>query len=598
MTWQLASFAVLAFALATGFWWYERSRPPAKVLAIVATLAALAAIGRIAFAPLPNIKPTTDIVLIAGYVLGGAPGFVVGALTALVSNLFFGQGPYTPWQMVSWGLVGVFGAVVARLVGRDLGRVPLAAACGAAGLGYGLIMDGHMWVMYSGHTLAELWVVLGRGLPFNLAHAIGNVLFCLAFGPLLVRTLRRFRSRLEVRWIPVAPRPAAPVAAALAALAVIAGGLAAPPPAEAAGEAQVRYLRGVQNADGGFGASPGQSSSPMYTGWAVLGLAAADVSPSGVRRNGRSPVDYLVATIGRVRETADLQRTILALVAAGRSPRDVRGRNLVAELVRKRRRDGSFSGLVNQTAFAILALRASGRATTDPTVRSAARWLTRQQNDDGGFNFATRGGQSGVDDTAGAIQALVAAGRGGPRSAVAKGAVFLARAQNADGGFPLNPGMASNAQSAAWAVQALVAAGRDPDRQRRGGARAPRAYLRSLAAGSGAVRYSRTSAQTPIWVTAQALTGLAARPLPIRPRAAARSAAAVPTPTPAAAPRPATSAAETATSRPRPAAARPRATRDRAVPNRGAAVAPGLAPVARAAGVLVAVLVPTSDRPA
>ena len=79
------------------------------MIALVATLAAMAALGRVAFAALPNVKPTTDIVLIAGYVLGGAPGFMVGAVAALASNLFFGQGPWTPWQMVAWGGVGVFG---------------------------------------------------------------------------------------------------------------------------------------------------------------------------------------------------------------------------------------------------------------------------------------------------------------------------------------------------------------------------------------------------------------------------------------------------------------------------------------------------------
>ena len=109
--------------------WYERSHPSARVLALVATLAALAALGRIAFAPLPNVKPTTDIVLLTGYVLGGAPGFAVGAVAALASNLFFGQGPWTPWQMVGWGGAGLFGAALARVAGRELGRVPLAAAC-------------------------------------------------------------------------------------------------------------------------------------------------------------------------------------------------------------------------------------------------------------------------------------------------------------------------------------------------------------------------------------------------------------------------------------------------------------------------------------
>ncbi len=129
MTWQLASFAVLGLALAAGFAWYERAHPSAKVLALVATLAALAALGRMAFAPLPNVKPTTDIVLLSGYVLGGAPGFVVGAVAALASNFFFGQGPYTPWQMVAWGAVGLFGALLPeegaeRLRGRLTIEVP------------------------------------------------------------------------------------------------------------------------------------------------------------------------------------------------------------------------------------------------------------------------------------------------------------------------------------------------------------------------------------------------------------------------------------------------------------------------------------------
>ena len=74
MTWQLASVVVLSVALAIGFGWYERSRPPARVLALVAALAALAAIGRVAFAAFPNVKPTTDIVLFSGYALGGPPG--------------------------------------------------------------------------------------------------------------------------------------------------------------------------------------------------------------------------------------------------------------------------------------------------------------------------------------------------------------------------------------------------------------------------------------------------------------------------------------------------------------------------------------------
>ena len=162
-------------------------------------------------------------------------------------------------------------------------------------------------------------------------------------------------------------------------------------------------------------------------------------------------------------------------------------------------------------------------------MRTGARWIAGQANPDGGFNFAGQGGSSGIDDTGAALQGLVAAGRRGTKT-VRRAARFLARRQNPDGGYPLQPGGPSNAQSTAWAVQALVAAGRNPDRQRRNGARSPVAYLRSLVTPSGAVRYSRTSAQTPVWVTAQALAALARKPFPLAPVARRKAAAATRSP--------------------------------------------------------------------
>ena len=79
------------------------------MVAVVATLAALAALGRDAFVALPDVKPITAMVFVVGYALGPLPGFTVGALGMLASNIVLGQGPCTPWQMAAWGMVGLAG---------------------------------------------------------------------------------------------------------------------------------------------------------------------------------------------------------------------------------------------------------------------------------------------------------------------------------------------------------------------------------------------------------------------------------------------------------------------------------------------------------
>ena len=122
MSWELGSTALVTLALAAGIVWYERRRPPSRLVALVAALAALAIAARVLFTPIPNVQGTTDVVLLAGYALGPLPGFVVGAVAALVSNFFLGQGPWTPWQMLGWGMAGVGGGALAAAFGPRLGR--------------------------------------------------------------------------------------------------------------------------------------------------------------------------------------------------------------------------------------------------------------------------------------------------------------------------------------------------------------------------------------------------------------------------------------------------------------------------------------------
>jgi energy-coupling factor transport system substrate-specific component len=498
VSWPGASFVVLSLVLVAGFAWYERDKPPARVLALVATLAALAVVGRLAFAAVPNVKPTTDIVLFAGYALGAVPGFAVGAVTALVSNVFLSQGPWTPWQMAGWGAVGVAGALLARaLRGREPGRLVLAAVCGLAGLAFGAWMDLYQLTLAAHQDLDTYLALSASSLPYNLAHAIGNVVFCLLIGPVFIRALRRYRRRFEVRWT----APAVAGAALVLLLLVLPAGAGAATPAERA----ERWLVRVQNADGGFGAAPGQSSSQLFSGWSGLGLAAAGRNPRDVRRGGgRSLTAYVKRSAGALRDIGEVERTVLLLEAAGLSSRRFGGRDLIAAIRARRRGDGSIAGYVSYSAFGVLALRAAGV----PAPKATVSWLVSAQNDDGGFGVAPSSA-SDSDMTGATLQALVAVRRGGGASA-RRAAGWLRANQNDDGGFGQFRGRSSNAQSTSYAVQGLVAAGA-------AGAAVTRAlvYLGGLQRRDGSVAYSSSSRQTPVWVTAQALMAFERAPLPL-----------------------------------------------------------------------------------
>lgn len=456
MSWPLAAYGLLALALGAGFAWYEHSKPDAKVVALVGTLAALAALGRIAFAAVPNVKPTTDIIIITGMTLGGAPGFTVGAVAALASNFFFGQGPWTPWQMLGWGLCGVIGALVPRLGTR---RWPLAVVCFALGFGFTAFQDFGDWVTYSDHSVAQLGAYVGSGVGFDLISAGSSFAFALAFGPALARSLGRFALRINVQW--------APSVILLCAL-LGAAALRAPAPARASGarhRTPSEYLL----------AAP--LTSPLYSGWAALGLEA-----DGVR-----PPARLVAYIRghQAQDAGSIERSILALAPLGEP---------VDRLVTRLHFGPAIDDQTNLTAFGVLALRAAHRRVPAATLR----WLAAQEDADGGFNFATRGGASDIDDTGAVLEAL---------GDVPRAVRFITAHENPDGGFGADPGESSNAQSTAFAVQGLIAAG----------VRAPRAvaYLRARIRPDGAINYAKDDLQTPEWVTGEALMALAGRALPL-----------------------------------------------------------------------------------
>lgn len=171
----------------------ERGRGGTRELALVASLGAVAAAGRVLTAPVPSVQPVTVICLAAGAALGVRAGLTVGPIAALVSNGVLGHGPWTPAQMALWALAGLTGAALAALARNPWG---LAALAGAWGLLFGWGMN--LWQLAAFGpevSWAAFAASSARSVPFEVAGAAGNVVFALAAGAAVIRLLGRYAER-------------------------------------------------------------------------------------------------------------------------------------------------------------------------------------------------------------------------------------------------------------------------------------------------------------------------------------------------------------------------------------------------------------------
>jgi len=191
----IASLALLAIAALPFFLRFERRGARARELALISLLAALAVAGRAAFFMLPQFKPSAAIVILAGVFLGRDAGALTGMLTALVSNFLFGQGPWTPWQMLAFGLIGFFAGIIFR--GRRPSRPAICLYGGAAVLFlYGVIMDvSSALTLQRGYGGGVVIASLIAGFWFNLTHAAATVLFLRLLAKPMERKLARMHEK-------------------------------------------------------------------------------------------------------------------------------------------------------------------------------------------------------------------------------------------------------------------------------------------------------------------------------------------------------------------------------------------------------------------
>ena len=177
---------------------FEGRKPKARELCIIAVLCAVAVASRGVFFMLPQIKPVLALTIIAGVALGGETGFLVGAVSMLLSNMLFSQGPFTPWQMFAMGIIGFLAGVIFKNVNIKKVSIPLAIFGGLSALIiYGAIMN-----TYSAITMATevlnlntLLVYYLAGLPMDIMHAVSTVIFILLGAKPMLKILDRIKTK-------------------------------------------------------------------------------------------------------------------------------------------------------------------------------------------------------------------------------------------------------------------------------------------------------------------------------------------------------------------------------------------------------------------
>lgn len=193
----IVSMLIMLEMIAPAFIMFERKRPKAAELTSLAVICALCALGRAAFFMVPQIKPMGALIMISAAALGCGRGFIVGALGAFISNFFFGHGPWTPWQMTAFGLMGFLFALATKLPAVKE-KPAAAAACGAfiTIAVYGGIMNASSVLSYqSSPTLGMFITSYAMGLPFDIIHAASSAVFLLLLYRPVLERLERIRMK-------------------------------------------------------------------------------------------------------------------------------------------------------------------------------------------------------------------------------------------------------------------------------------------------------------------------------------------------------------------------------------------------------------------
>lgn len=190
------SITVAVLACVLFFASFEKKNTSTRKLIVIAVMTALSVAGRFLFAVLPGFKPITAIVVITALFFGSEAGFLCGALSAFISNMYFGQGPWTPFQMLAWGLIGFLAGLFSKKLKAS--KILLSFYGIFTGVFYSLVMDvwSVLWVD-NGFNISLYLAKFITSMPSTVIYAVSNVIFLL----LLVKPVSEKLDRIKTKYM-------------------------------------------------------------------------------------------------------------------------------------------------------------------------------------------------------------------------------------------------------------------------------------------------------------------------------------------------------------------------------------------------------------
>lgn len=190
------SLCVIFLACVPFFLSFEKKSSTRRIV-LLAVMTALSVAGRFIFAPLPFFKPVTAMVVIAGMYFGSEFGFLTGALSAAISNFYFGQGAWTPFQMFSWGIIGFVAGILSNPLIKS--KVVLIIYAVFAGVAYSFLMD--IWTvlwMDGAFNPARFITAVGTAFPITLEYIVSNIVFLLILAPMFGKKIERLKTKYGI----------------------------------------------------------------------------------------------------------------------------------------------------------------------------------------------------------------------------------------------------------------------------------------------------------------------------------------------------------------------------------------------------------------